>query len=142
MHGSVRRTSKLGWPSPRQQPPPHNSCNGDKPSHSGPGILGVLNDRSTDATKEGAIWSLRSDIARILCVTTRRSIAQTHDALKASFKRKDDFHEVHKSNSGTRMHHVRHGAGTGSEGNRPDVERPAKPAWERRSDDHSGLSAW
>ena len=33
--------------------------------HSGPGILGVLNDRSTDANKEGAIWSLRSDRAEL-----------------------------------------------------------------------------
>src|SRR6266576_3425762 len=65
----------------------------------------------------------------------------THDALKWSRSSERLIYDVHKTNFGASMSHVRHDGSTGGQGNAAPVERPDIPARERRSDDYRGISA-
>src|SRR5437899_1735354 len=77
------------------------------------------------------------------CTTTRNREAKstTQDALKWRRSSERIIYEIPKTDVGDGVSHVRHAAGTGGQGDRTHVERPDKPSWQGRFDDHCGLSS-
>src|SRR5262249_28927479 len=65
----------------------------------------------------------------------------THDALKWRRSSERSIYDIHKTNFGAGVSHVRYAGSTAGQGNAAHLERPDNPSWQRRSDDYRGVSA-